>query len=218
MYFILVANNELWQSVPKDWGINGLDTNLGQSASGLFAGSVIFHQAKFSALMSLDNKASKRDAVQRSWKRGHHAIRSVPTRDGGVHCLGSASPCLQHQKGMFGTKSRCNTRHADLQSQGVTEQQASFTLTKCILAFKVWTERMVRSLCVWSLLDPSNQTSTACYSFTINIWVLEPSTRWQDTRSAVTVISQIEIVALQACTEKQELPFPKARPIRKANL
>ena len=98
-----------------------------------------------------------------------------------------------------------------MQSQGVTEQQA-------ILAFKVWRERMVRSLCVWSLLGPSSQTSTACYSFTINIWVLEPSTRWHDTRSAVTVISQIEIVALQACTEKQELPFPKARPIRKANL
>ena len=33
-------------------------------------------------------------------------------------------------------------------SQGVTEQQAIFTLTKCILAFKVWTERMVSSLCV----------------------------------------------------------------------
>ena len=104
-----------------------------------------------------------------------------------------------------------------MQSQGVTEQQAIFTLTKCILAFKVWTERMVSSLCVWSLLGPSSQTSTACYSFTINIRVLEPSTRWQDTRSAVTVISQIEIVALQACTEKQELPFPKARPIRKVN-
>ena len=41
-----------------------------------------------------------------------------------------------------------------MQSQGVTEHQAIFTLTKYILAFKVWTERMVRSLVCVIIIGP----------------------------------------------------------------
>lgn len=57
-----------------------------------------------------------------------------------------------------GTKKACSGLNRGvilgMQSQGVTEQQAIFTLTKCILAFKVWAERMVRSLVCVIIIGP----------------------------------------------------------------